>query len=65
VTIIATPEVRRQVTLAIFPDEREGECCYQCGVGVDRCACGQDREGHDLRRVGARVHDRVSGVVGA
>jgi len=65
VAIIATPDVREQVTLAIFPDERERKCCYQCGVHVDRCACGQEREGHDLRRVGARVRDRMSGVVGA
>lgn len=50
--LILTPDVRRMVIRCIFPDERPGREW-------------DPAEGHDLRRVGARVRDRVSGVVGA
>jgi len=50
--VILTPDVRRMVIRCIFPDERPGRAW-------------DPAEGHDLRRVGARVRDRVSGVVGA
>jgi hypothetical protein len=52
--IILTPDVRRAVVRCIFPDERPGR-------GDE---WGQP-EGHELRRVGARVRDRVSVVVGS
>ncbi|MCQ4334611.1 hypothetical protein KM295_14220 [Natronomonas sp. F2-12] len=50
--VILTPRVRLAVIRCIFPDERPGREWHPDG-------------GHDLRRVSARVRDRVTGVVGA
>lgn len=44
--VILTPDVRRMVLRCIFPDERPGRDWNPDG-------------GHDLRRVGARVRDRM------
>jgi hypothetical protein len=52
--LVLTPDVRRAVIRCIFPDERPGRS-DEWGAA----------DGHELRRVGARVRDRVSGVVGA
>jgi len=50
--VILAPDVRRAVLRCIFPDERPDRDWQPDG-------------GHDLRRVGACVRDRMSGVVGA
>jgi len=50
--IMCTPDVRRAVIRCIFPDERPNRDW-------------DPDSGHDLRRVSARVRDRMSGVVGA
>jgi hypothetical protein len=49
--IVLTPRVRLAVIRCIFPDERPDRDWQPDG-------------GHDLRRVGARVRDRVPVVVG-
>jgi hypothetical protein len=46
--VILTPEVRRAVIRCIFPDERPDRAWDPDG-------------GHELRRVGARVRDRMFG----